>query len=72
VLPQCISKINSLDRLKGERNAYVNKTVFITTQLRFIFKVRLEKKPECTFEELYQLYDCYLYLKSHENEIRFT
>lgn len=48
------------------------KTMFITTQLRFIFKVRLEKKTECTFQELYQLCECFLYFKSYENEIGFT
>lgn len=44
--PQCIDKINSLDRLKGERNAYVNKNnvYHYTTYISILSQAREKKK----------------------------
>lgn len=46
MLSQCIDKINSLDRLKGERNAYVNKNnvYHYTTYISILSQAREKKK----------------------------
>lgn len=46
----------------NKNNVYHYTTqVYIQSQTR-----RGKKKPECTFQELYQLYECDLYFRSHE------